>query len=125
MTFKKKKSFGTVLGGCLSCCASLFVLIYVSLVLSSYIIVGRDYDQATLQKYQPVVNPPVYNLTQYDMIPVVAIKSFWDDFNANHTYNDESLWKIKFYQVKDMVKTEIPSMTCDKYIDTYLGDLNA
>ena len=63
MTYKTKESFGTVVGGCLSCCVTIFVLVYVGLVVSAYIIGGRDYDQSTLQKYQPVIDPAVYNLT--------------------------------------------------------------
>ena len=95
MSYKKKDRYGTVLGGCCSCCASVFVLVYVVLVFSGFVIGGRDYNQTTLQKYQPNLDPSVYNLSPYEMMPVVQILS-GDGFS---TYNDKSLWKITFFQV--------------------------
>ena len=48
--------------------------------------------------YQPVVDPDVYTLTPYDMIPVVQISS--TSFSSGTVvtkYNDEDLWILNFF----------------------------
>lgn len=45
MTYKKRETFGTVLGGCLSCFASAFVITYVALISSAFVFGGRDFNQ--------------------------------------------------------------------------------
>ena len=44
MSYKKKESYGTVLGGCLSCFATAFIMSYVILVLIGLIVSGRNID---------------------------------------------------------------------------------
>ena len=121
MSYKSHETYGTVLGGCCSQFACIFVITYVILALSGFILGGRDYNSQTLQQYQPVNNPSEYSLSPYEMIPVLTVQS---GPALNRKHNDESLWQFGFYQVKNKTWDPIEPITCDKYITKYLGDLN-
>ena len=43
MTYKGREKYGTTLGGCFSCCVTIFVTTYVGLVIWAFILGGRDY----------------------------------------------------------------------------------
>ena len=43
MTYKKKDKYGTSIGGCVTCCASLCIIAYISLIITGSFILGRDY----------------------------------------------------------------------------------
>ena len=73
MSYKAKESYGTVLGGCLSCCATMFVITYVGLVLAAFFIGGKDYDESVLKLYNPVESPDVYSLSPNQLIPSVQV----------------------------------------------------
>ena len=45
------------------------------MIISSYVIGGRDYDQTVMQKYESIVDPRIYDLTPYDAIPVLLSDS--------------------------------------------------
>lgn len=48
MTYKRKESFGTCLGGFFSCFASAFVVTYVSMITLAFFISGRSYDSMSM-----------------------------------------------------------------------------
>ena len=122
MSYKSQETYGTVLGGCCSQFACVFVITYVILALGGFIIGGRDYNAQTMQQYQPVNNPSEYSLSPYEMIPVLQVKS---GPVLKPKYNDESLWQFGFSQIKSgSLPESIEPITCDKYITKYLGDLN-
>ena len=122
MSYKSQETYGTVLGGCCSQFACVFVITYVILVLSGFIIAGRDYNQQTMQQYHPVNNSSEYSLSPYEMIPVLTVQS--GPFDGNRVHNDESLWQFGFTQRDGGTRESIEPITCDKYIAKYLGDLN-
>ena len=95
------------------------------MIISSYVIGGRDYDQTVMQKYESIVDPRIYDLTPYDAIPVLLSDSVQQGSQeAVKVYNDETLWKFEFYQQSDGGYTFIAPITCNNYIQKYLGDLN-
>ena len=58
------------------------------------------------------------------MIPVAQVRS--GSLVEGYRYNDPSLWRFEFIQVDGRQnKTKlISAITCDKYIDKYLKELN-
>ena len=104
-----------------------FVILYLILVFTGIVIGGRNLDSTVLQKYNSAGAGEVeaYNLTPYDLIPVSAIRS--GTLQTGYTYNDPSLWRFQFIQIdaKEENAEIIESITCDKYIEKYLGDLNS
>ena len=59
------------------------------------------------------------------MIPVTTIRS--GDIKTGFTYNDPSLWRFQFLQNngEEELPNVIEAITCDKYMEKYLGDLNS
>ena len=51
MTYKKEDQYGTSIGGCMTCCASMCILAYVTLILLASFILGRDYRSETQDMY--------------------------------------------------------------------------
>ena len=43
MTYKKEETYGTTLGGCVSCCASILIFGYVLTILGAYTFMEPNY----------------------------------------------------------------------------------
>ena len=62
MSYRGEDSYGTTIGGCCSCCARLFILVYVSVILIGFCF-GRQYDALIQTHYLPLDDPEPYELT--------------------------------------------------------------
>ena len=62
MTYKKDDQYGTSIGGCMTCCATLCILAYITMILLASFILGKDYRSESQTLYQPVLNPEVYEM---------------------------------------------------------------
>ena len=126
MNYKGQERYGTTLGGCISCFVFYFLIAYVILVGAGIVIGGRNLDSTVLTGYNGAVEGHVYeyDLTPYDLIPVTSIRS--GSIQTGFTFNDPSLWRFQFLQYNGLeeIPIVIQPITCDKYIEKYLGGLN-
>ena len=73
MTYKKDDQYGTSIGGCMTCCATLCILTYVALIFLASFILGRDYKSESQTLYQSLNHPSVYQMNAHQFIPAVQI----------------------------------------------------
>ena len=62
MTYKKDDQYGTSIGGCMTFCATLCILVYVTMILLASFILGKDYRSESQTLYQSLYDPDVYKM---------------------------------------------------------------
>ena len=63
----------------MTCCASLCILAYVSLIITGSFILGRDYTSESEKLYQSLKNADIDEITAYQFIPVVQILRYSEE----------------------------------------------
>ena len=135
MTYKSKEKYGTTIGGCCSCCVSVFVTTYVVLLISAFLIGGRDYNAQVSPNIIPLNEQETYTIKATDSIPYIQILSYEKNDTPGElpvlsiNNNKENLWRFVFEIQKNidgkLSIEQYDGITCDIYMDTYLSDLNA
>ena len=95
MTYKQSETYGTTLGGCLSCTASIFILFYVSLNLWQFLFQGRNYNVSSQTLVFSTTNPYTFELSPTDVIPVVQIMTV-ELPSLQQEYNNLDNFKLTF-----------------------------
>ena len=106
MTYKQSETYGTTLGGCVSCCATIVIQLYIIVVLGSLIIMEKNYGQTTVDLLLPLADTPIYTLSPLDIVPAYQVYS---TSNGQSSYNDESTWTIQFFKESTKVDESDPS----------------
>ena len=85
MTYKGEESYGTSIGGCCSSCASIFIFLYISIIMTDYNLTN-NYNSDVETLYNKALSPPTYDLTPDDVIP--SFQVFDSNNKKNITCND-------------------------------------
>ena len=81
MTYKKAAKFGTSIGGCCSLLAIAVIRFYVSIRFIGFF-TSQTFSNQSQEKYQPLSDPQVYDVSATEVIPVASI---WQDGVINTT----------------------------------------
>ena len=84
MSYKGEERYGTSIGGCCSSCASIFIAIYMFVIMMDYNLTN-NYNADVEILYNRAINPPTYDLTPNDFIPAFQV---FDYNGKNYTVNN-------------------------------------
>ena len=68
MTYKGEETYGTSIGGCCSSVASIFIGIYIMVIMTDYNLTN-NYNSDVETLYNKALRPPTYDLKPTDVIP--------------------------------------------------------
>ena len=115
---------GTFVGGCISCCASIFFAIFVIIQLSAWLFYP-DFNELMSVKYLDKGSAVLYEIPIESFLPTITI---CDDYKKAIEYGDSSIcndpdhWSIHFLQFNDDGSYNLhDAISCIDLIDSMTG----
>ena len=99
MTYQGKNSHGTFVGGCCSTVATVLMVAYFSSAIYQFLFEPYIYRNASMQLYQPIINPETYIMDTNAVIPMFQIVNTWySDWpkDRHQNLNNQTLFNVQF-----------------------------